>query len=254
MRAQTLAKLTFRASDFAALRLRPLPVSPSSSPSPSPSPSPRPSPSARPSPSPSRSPRPSPSPSPRAKLEPLSPRRFKLQFTASQELVDKLTTAQHLLKHQLPAGDIDAVLERPLDELKTKARKPKARPTKPKQKRPAVKHSRHVSAADKRVVVERDGMQCTFVDARGLRCPERGGLDLAHIEAHGRGGSNDASNLQLRCRAHNRLDADRDYGRATMNRAVEHARRRRRCLPPRPVPKPEVVAEPPCEPRQVEMF
>ncbi len=38
-------------------------------------------------------------------------------------MVEKLKTAQHLLKHQLPAGDIDVVLERALDELIDKLKK-----------------------------------------------------------------------------------------------------------------------------------
>ena len=63
-----------------------------------------------------------PAPPPRSaakpKLEPLSAKRYKLQLTASQALDETLKTAQHLLKHQLPAGDIDVVLERALDKLK----------------------------------------------------------------------------------------------------------------------------------------
>ena len=101
------------------------------------------------------------------KLQPLSPKRYKLQLTVSQTVVDKLKTAQHLLKHQLPAGDIDVVVERALDELIDKLQKKKfaAGSTKPragsanaKRCDSAKKRSRHVSAADKREVLERDGM------------------------------------------------------------------------------------------------
>ena len=82
---------------------------------------PEPSPSRRlPSVLPVSQPAAPPPPPPRScakpKLEPLSPKRYKLQLTASQGLVEKLKTAQHLLKHQLPAGDIDVVLERQAEE------------------------------------------------------------------------------------------------------------------------------------------
>ncbi len=203
-----------------------------------------------------------PAPPPRSaakpKLEPLSPKRYKLQLTASQALVEKLKTAQHLLKHQLPAGDIDVVLERALDELIDKLKKKrfaagstKPRASKLQRKRPATERSRHVSAADKREVLERDGSRCTFVDGRGRRCEERGGLELAHVEPHAQGGAAVASNLRLRCRAHNRLDADRDFGRSNISRVIEQARQRRE----RPEPSAVLAVERlVVDPRQVEMF
>ncbi len=177
-------------------------------------------------------------------------------------MVEKLKTAQHLLKHQLPAGDIDVVLERALDELidklkknrfaagSTKPRAEKTGTSKPQPKRPATERSRHVSAADKREVFERDGLRCTFVDGRGRRCEERGGLEFAHIEPDARGGAAVASNLRLRCKAHNRLDADRDFGRGKMNRVIEQARQRRK----RPEPALALAVERVVDPRQVEMF
>jgi len=207
------------------------------------------------------------------KLEALSPKRYKLQLTVSQTVVDKLKTAQHLLKHELPAGDIDVVLERALDELVDKLQKRKfaAGSTKPRtpisstlesktqRKRAAKKRSRHVSAADKREVLERDGMQCTFVDVRGRRCEEKGGLEFAHIEADALGGAAVASNLRLRCRAHNRLDADRDFGRAKMNRVIDKVRQRWKQRAPQrssqlvEQPQPQAPAQV-ADCRQVEMF
>jgi len=50
-----------------------------------------------------------------AKVAPLSPERFALQFTMGQSLHDKLRYAQALLSHQLPSGDVAQVLERALD-------------------------------------------------------------------------------------------------------------------------------------------
>ncbi len=167
------------------------------------------------------------------------------------------------MKPQLPAGDIDVVLERALDELidklkkqrfaagSTKPRASKTSTSEPRRKRPGTERSRHVSAADKRDVLERDGSRCTFVDGRGRRCAERGGLEFAHIEPDARGGAAVASNLRLRCRAHNRLDADRDFGRSKMNRVIEQTRQRRE----RPEPSVVLAVEPVVvDARQVEMF
>ena len=56
----------------------------------------------------------------------------------------------------------------------------------------------------------------TFVDARGERCGETSYLQLHHVEPHGRGGAPSESNLYLRCRAHNALAAEEDFGRDLM--------------------------------------
>jgi hypothetical protein len=51
-------------------------------------------------------------------------------------------------------------------------------------------------------VYERDGEQCTFVSDDGVRCEERGFLELDHVVPSARGDSDDAANLRVRCRAH----------------------------------------------------
>jgi 5-methylcytosine-specific restriction endonuclease McrA len=67
-------------------------------------------------------------------------------------------------------------------------------------------------AALKRHVWQRDGGRCTFVDARGVRCPSTAALEFHHQHAHGLGGPSTPTNLTLRCRAHNRLAAELDFG------------------------------------------
>jgi len=68
----------------------------------------------------------------------------------------------------------------------------------------------------RRVVFERDGEQCTYVDDRGRRCPSRAFLELDHRTPRAVGGADNTSNLSVKCRAHNRLAAERDFGRATV--------------------------------------
>lgn len=53
----------------------------------------------------------------RARIEPLSESRFKVQLTASAELRDKLERARALMSHRNPSGDLAAVVERALDLL-----------------------------------------------------------------------------------------------------------------------------------------
>jgi hypothetical protein len=94
---------------------------------------------------------------PHARLAPLSPGRFALQVTVDQATHDKLRYAQALLGHALPSGDVANVIERALDALIDRLEKQKfAKCARSRPQRGAPK-GRHIPAAVKRAVVERDG-------------------------------------------------------------------------------------------------
>ncbi|HEY8945619.1 MAG TPA: hypothetical protein VIM73_15225 [Polyangiaceae bacterium] len=77
---------------------------------------------------------------------------------------------------------------------------------------------RYVPARVRREVHGRDGGRCTFVSAEGVRCRETAFLELHHITPHARSGAATTANLALRCRAHNALAAENDFGRTFMVR------------------------------------
>jgi len=82
--------------------------------------------------------------------------------------------------------------------------------------RPAARssmHSRHIPAAVRRRVWQRDQARCTYVDSRGQRCREQSGLEFHHQHPHARGGPPGVENVTLRCRSHNALAAEQDFGR-----------------------------------------
>lgn len=83
---------------------------------------------------------------------------------------------------------------------------------------PRSNRGRHVPIAVSRAVWTRDGSQCAYVDERGRRCVERRGLELHHRKAYALGGLPTEANLELRCRAHNTLAAENDFGREHMDR------------------------------------
>jgi hypothetical protein len=87
---------------------------------------------------------------------------------------------------------------------------------------PAPQHptpkGRHVPVQVGRAVWARDASQCGYMDERGRRCTERCGLELHHRKAYALGGSPTEHNLELRCRAHNALAAEEDFGREHMDR------------------------------------
>ena len=78
--------------------------------------------------------------------------------------------------------------------------------------------SRHVPAAVTRGVWARDKGRCAYVDSRGCRCRETSRLELHHRHPYARGGPPTLNNLELRCRAHNLLAAEVDFGRQHMHR------------------------------------
>jgi len=167
---------------------------------------------------------------PKSTVAPLAAERFALHLSMGQSLRDKLRRAQELLGHQIPSGDLAAVLERALDALIPQLEKKKfaatTRPTNPRQ----TTSPRTIPANVKRAVRDRDKGQCTFVSESGRRCEARSPIEYDHIVPVARGGRSTVDNLRLRCRAHNQYAAEQAFGRTFM----EHARseKRRAATPP----------------------
>jgi hypothetical protein len=176
-----------------------------------------------------------------ARLEPLSPARYKLQVTASAELRDKLERARDLMRHRNPAGDLAVVVERAVDALLEKLEKERlGATTRPRPRRTASPARQgRVSRAARREIFERDGEQCTFVDEQHRRCPARAFLEVDHVQSRALGGSGDAANLRVRCRAHNRLHAEEVFGEPHVARQINVRQRKYERV--------EVAAEPPID-------
>jgi 5-methylcytosine-specific restriction endonuclease McrA len=83
---------------------------------------------------------------------------------------------------------------------------------------PSARNNRHIPSAIARAVWTRDENRCAYVDARGRRCRETLALELHHRIAFALGGPHTADNLEVRCRAHNMLAAEHDFGRARTER------------------------------------
>jgi len=169
-------------------------------------------------------------------VEPLSEARFRVQFTASLNLREKIQRARELLSHTIPDGDLACVFERGLDLLieqqekrrlgigvRSRGQAGASTPAHAEQS----SHSRHIPAAVRRQVWQRDGGQCTFVDAEDRRCAERSFLEFEHRVPFGKGGTSTPENVRLLCRAHNRGQAERAYGRRHVARSIAQSKQRR---------------------------
>jgi hypothetical protein len=160
----------------------------------------------------------------RRAIEPLAEKTYRVEFTANQELRNKLRVAQDLLRHRIPDGDLACIVERALDVLIDHVKKERfgvgRKPRKPSAE--AVKEetsSRHIPDAIKRKVYQRDAGRCTFIDERGRRCPATGNLEFEHIDGFALTHLHDEDRIRLLCRAHNQHAAEKLYGRAFMERA-----------------------------------
>ena len=166
-------------------------------------------------------------------VQPLAEEIFRVQFTASKRLRDKLREAQDLLRHQVRDGDLAVVLEKAVDLLIEDVKKKrfavgrKARsnltPVEGEKAR-----TRHIPDAVKRAVYERDGGRCAFVDERGRRCEETGGLELDHVDGFARTHEHSVDRIRLVCRAHNQHAAEQMYGPGLMEAAKSAAQASRR--------------------------
>jgi 5-methylcytosine-specific restriction endonuclease McrA len=147
-----------------------------------------------------------------AELKPLAPERYKIQVTVCRETYEKLRRAQDLLRHTVPDGDPAIIFDRALSLLVTELERTKIGTTdRPRAVRRANATSRHIPAAIRRTIWQRDGGRCAFMGANG-RCTETGFLEYHHVVPFAAGGETSARNLELRCRAHNQYEADQYFG------------------------------------------
>jgi hypothetical protein len=178
----------------------------------------------------------------RRQVRALAPRRYKVEITVDEETHDKLRRLQDLLGNQATGADpaeivsraIDVLLEQTLKRKAALTDRPRAGGRRNGSRRPGAPQSdpgsnvvrtpmpRRIPAAVRREVWLRDDGACVFVDGSGERCGATRHVEFHHRTPFARGGAHEASNIELRCRAHNQAQADLDFGTAFMN-----ARRRR---------------------------
>jgi hypothetical protein len=96
-----------------------------------------------------------------AAVEPIAPSRYKVQFTASEELRDKLERLQALMRSSMPDGDLAAVIEQAVTEklqrLEARRFATTHKPRKTLRQSETTPSSRRIPAAVRRAVRARAG-------------------------------------------------------------------------------------------------
>jgi HNH endonuclease len=170
-------------------------------------------------PTPKPAPQPS-QPSRKPEIQPTSPERYGVHFTATSGLRDKIEQARALASHRVATNDLAGLVELAFDALirdllKQRfaiGRKPRVstESLSPGDGAPAT--SRHIPAAVAREVFERDHGRCSFVSRDGRRCSETRWLEIEHIHPWSTGGPPTVDNLCLLCKAHNQHQARLKFG------------------------------------------
>ncbi len=84
----------------------------------------------------------------------------------------------------------------------------------------------HIPHETRRQLVARDGLCCSYVGDDGQRCGSKAFLQVHHDRAWAKGGPDTLDNLRLFCAAHNRLQAEQEFGAALVQSAIEQRRGR----------------------------
>jgi hypothetical protein len=141
-------------------------------------------------------------------IKPTAPKRYKVQFTMSHEMYEKLRRVQDVMRHSIPDGDPSVIFDRALTLLLADLLKAKCGVAEHSQRpRPKPSRGRHIPATVKRDVWRRDEGRCAFRGVHG-RCNETGFLEFHHVVPYADGGEASTSNIQLRCRAHNEYESE----------------------------------------------
>ena len=201
---------------------------------------------ARPTVSPGARRRPAPTRHNAGSAEPCQPDLYNVRFVADKVFMDKLDRAAEVSGMGDALHNMGKVIERALDDylekndpVKRQERRNKraaakvtveepAEPVAPKDSGGTVERSRTIPILQRDRLLIRAGHRCEYRSSDGVRCSERSRLTIDHIEPWGLGGTSEERNLRVLCFAHNRLQADRCFGKGFMDQKIESARSNRR--------------------------
>jgi 5-methylcytosine-specific restriction endonuclease McrA len=155
-------------------------------------------------------------PDARPAITPLAPARFAFQVTLTAETHELMREAQDALGSGVNGNDYDRLLQEAFKALIAQKHKQRFAATERPRARRSHGEGRYVPSKVKREVWTRDEGQCSFRSDSGHRCESKRDLEYDHVIPVARGGQTSTSNLRLRCRAHNALEAERVFGEEFM--------------------------------------
>ncbi|TDI39077.1 MAG: hypothetical protein E2P02_19295 [Acidobacteria bacterium] len=120
---------------------------------------------------------------------------------------------------------LDIALEKKDPQKKLERRRKRQRVAAAPSRSNEMATSRYVASEVSERVHERGSYQCVFRGPDGTRCTARAALQIDHTDPFGIFHSNNESILRILCPAHNRLEAERVYGPAFIQRKIDERRK-----------------------------
>jgi hypothetical protein len=154
---------------------------------------------------------------------PISLDRVRVGFDAAVVLMKLIDRAKQVLRHKYPEGRLEDILRDAL-EILIERKDPQKRlglkegeiggeiapaPAPEPRFLTAWRGGRYIAARVKRAVWQRDEGRCAWRFDDGRPCGSREALEFDHFRPFAKGGrSDDARNVRLLCRMHNRMAAE----------------------------------------------
>ena len=189
-------------------------------------------------------------PEPRSRdlVEPATQDRYNFRFSAGKEFTEKFERLAEVLGIVSPQSHLEEIFDRAI-ELALDKKDPK-RKLERRRKREAKKETsraacpgegaavkaetapkestavtRHVPGEVEERIFEKAGYQCEYRGPDGARCDCRTGLEIEHTKPFAVWKTHDEAVLAVLCPAHNRLAAEKFYGREFIQQKIEARRR-----------------------------
>lgn len=136
--------------------------------------------------------------------------KFKLNFTVNEECFNKLEKVKSALSGKYPKG---ASLEDVFSELLSFYLEKQSSKRKLKTPKAAPGQRIYLLKALRQKILKDSDYSCTFIGTSGVKCGSRHDLEIDHIIPLAKGGSNEEANMRVLCAKHNKLMAQRHFGR-----------------------------------------
>ncbi len=172
--------------------------------------------------------------------------RLKVTFGADPDFMRKVERVRSLLSSKyhrhLELGELfsllmDEYIERQSPEGRIRRKEKREKRTEKGSSLPAAvksniqdprsdrapDQSRYIPRKVRDEVYARDRGRCSFVSPGGRRCGSTWDLQIDHKVPFARGGDDSPENLRLLCGKHNRLEAERAYGKKHMEQYVKES-------------------------------
>ena len=142
------------------------------------------------------------------KVRALNENKSKIEFVASNELVQKLERLKGLTAHKNFDGSLEKLIEL-LADMALKKLDAAPHGAHEVKSLTVTKPTRYIPAHVKRLVKSRDQGVCQYRDPQTNRqCGSHHGIELDHQIPFSRGGETRAENLQLLCASHNKFKSN----------------------------------------------